>query len=349
MALTYQHFSYDIEVSSRLDRWLKRKYNGCTQGAIEKAIRARFVRVNGEKASAGTALTLGANVSVEIHLHQKWEEMSHDVPRPTVTYSFDSLILDETADFLILNKPSGLDVQGGSHVHENIDDWLRTKSSEFRLVHRIDRATSGLLIVAKSLSSAISITQMFRTRNVKKCYRAIVVGELACKSGEINLPIANHPKIASLMAIGTNRLRSKSLESDDVLRGPFGQANKALRGESEKALRGSSDGVLRCPSKKALRGQLDEGKDASTNYRLKSFNPLENWSDVELFPLTGRKHQLRLHLSAIGHPIVGDDKYGRPSHLTNRPKNVLLLHAWRISLPGVGLRWEAPLPEYWPS
>ncbi|MDR1207772.1 MAG: RluA family pseudouridine synthase [Holosporales bacterium] len=296
MSLTYQHFTYDMEVSSRLDRWLKRKYNGCTQGAIEKAIRARFVRVNGEKTSAGTALTIGTSVSVEIHLHQKWEEMSHDVLCPTVAYSFDSLILDETADFLILNKPSGLDVQGGSHVHENIDDWLRTKSSEYRLVHRIDRATSGLLIVAKSLSSAISITQMFRIRNVKKCYRAIVVGELASKAGEINLPIANHPKIASMMAVGTN-----------------------------------------------------DGKDASTNYRLKNFNPQENWSDVELFPLTGRKHQLRLHMSAIGHPIIGDDKYGGHLHLADMPKNVLLLHAWRISLPAVGLRWEAPLPTYWPN
>jgi 23S rRNA pseudouridine955/2504/2580 synthase len=296
MSLTYQHFTYDIEASSRLDRWLKRKYNGCTQGAIEKAIRARFVRVNGGKTSAGTSLNLGTNISVEIHLHKKWTEMSHDLPRPAVTYSFDSLIFDETADFLILNKPSGLDVQGGSHVHKNIDDWLRTKSREYRLVHRIDRATSGLLIVAKSLSSAISIAQMFRARDVKKCYRAIVVGELASNVGEINFPIANHPKTASLMAIGTGH-----------------------------------------------------GKEALTKYRLIRFNQLENWSDVELFPLTGRKHQLRLHLSAIGHPIVGDDKYGGCSQLAHLPEKVLFLHAWRISLPSIGLRWEAPLPAYWPA
>jgi 23S rRNA pseudouridine955/2504/2580 synthase len=242
-------------------------------------------------------LTAGAKVSIEIHLHRKWEEMSVEAPPVVVTYNFDHLILDESDDLLVLNKPSGLDVQGGSHVHENIDAWLKSKSSEYRLVHRIDRVTSGLLIVAKSLVAAISLTQMFRTRSVKKCYRAIVVGAMPQNAGEINLPIVPHTTRPSLVAIADGR-----------------------------------------------------GKPAVTKYRVVSYDSVRNFSELELVPLTGRKHQLRLHLAALGHPICGDNKYGQAgAYLHWLPPNVLLLHAWKISLVDPPRSWTAPLPDYWPD
>ncbi|MDR1907607.1 MAG: RluA family pseudouridine synthase [Holosporales bacterium] len=306
MSLSYKDYVYNEDFPSRLDRWLKRQYSGCTQGAIEKSIRARFIRVNGIRTSAGAALSAGDTVSVEIHLHQKWEDLAPVSSEKVVSYSFNDIVLDETPEFMIMNKPSGLDVQGGMHVSANIDDWLKSKSREYRLVHRIDRATSGLLIVAKTLSVAVFLTRMFREHKIKKCYRAIVYGKLVPDVGQITLPISPHGSSPSLMAVDRN-----------------------------------------------------SGKPSITNYKVLHYNAEGNWSDVELMPMTGRKHQLRVHMSAIGHPIAGDDKYDVSKKalylIDGIPRNALLLHAWRISFAQpIGNKvqarsWVAPLPGYWPS
>lgn len=295
MALTYQFETYSEDFAMRLDRWLKRRYGACTQGMIEKALRKRFIRINGVKQAAGTLLEAGDQIGVEIHMHQEWEALSKraeeaaQAKRRTRSGGIDlaPLVVDETADFLILNKPSGMDVQGGTNVDHNLADALSMKG--YRLVHRIDRATSGLLIVAKTLSAAVFLTRLFRDHKVQKTYRAIVLGRMSRASGEVNLPI----------------------------RTPNGQ------------------------------------RSAQTRYRVVREDPNGRWTDVELSPLTGRKHQLRIHMASLGHPIVGDRKYdveGRTFGMF--PEKVLFLHAQRITFrdkTGSRRTGVVPLPPYWPS
>ncbi|MDR1597480.1 MAG: RluA family pseudouridine synthase [Holosporales bacterium] len=312
MSLRFQEHIYNERFPSRLDRWLKRTYPGCAQSTIEKNIRERFIRLNGAKTTAGATLAYGDVVSVELHLHQKIEASCKHTPPKDVAYDFSKLVLDETPEFLVINKPSGLDVQGGAHVAQNIDDWLKAKSNEYRLVHRIDRATSGLLIVAKTLSIAVYLTKMFREHQIKKHYRAIVCGNIEPNTGQIELPIS--------MCAGTS----------NVIIDP------------------------------------ECGKSAATHYRRLFYNSGGDWSDVDLMPQTGRKHQLRVHMAAVGHPIVGDKKYGAPLQAPPAgkslqappagkcaPKGTLFLHAWTISFAcptdsGEVKSWCAPLPEYWP-
>jgi 23S rRNA pseudouridine955/2504/2580 synthase len=315
---------YNADFPSRLDRWLRRQYAGCTQGALERAIRSHFVRVNDLKTTAGSALNFGDKISVEIHLHQKWVNMSADEPPKVVNYNFDDLILDETADLIVINKPSGLDVQGGTRVHMNIDDWLQSKSNEYRLVHRIDRATSGLLIVAKTLKSAVTLSRMFRDQKIKKRYRAIVFGKVL--EGEINMPIVSSPKPSSPRRVYPNNVQPNVQNAPRKI--PRLVMNQLVAIESASTK-----------------------KPSITKYKGLYYNPRENWSDVELTPLTGRKHQLRIHLSAIGHPIVGDEKYDLSKKalylLNSTPAHTLLLHAWKISTHQGS--WVAPLPSYWPT
>ncbi|MDR2464053.1 MAG: RluA family pseudouridine synthase [Holosporales bacterium] len=299
MPLLFVDFVYCEDFSSRLDRWLKRKYEGCTHGVIEKSIRNRLIRVNGMKTTSGVKLVAGDKISVEVRLHERLQELSTNVPLKNVDYSLDDLIIDETPEFLIINKPAGLNVQGGKNVEMNVDEWLKTKSTEYRLVHRIDRATSGLLLIAKTLSSAVYLTKLFRERKIKKTYRAIVFGKMLTTTGDVTLPISDN--------------------------------------------------------KKDITTQIDteRGKTAITRYNVLFYNSAENWSDVELTPLTGRKHQLRIHMTAIGHPIVGDEKYDLLKKtfylLGTTIKKTLFLHSWKISFVQNRMySWTAALPNYWP-
>lgn len=296
MALTYQFFTYSEDFPTRLDRWLRRQYSACTQGMIEKALRKRFIRINGVKQAAGTLLEAGDQVGVEIHLHQEWEALSREAEKQAAKavssgaiLDLAPLIVDETPELLILNKPSGMNVQGGTNVGANLADTLRHRSKECRLVHRIDRATSGLLIVAKTLSAAVFLTGLFRDHKVRKTYRAIVGGRLKRPSGVINSPIV-------------------------------------------------TEGIER---------------SAQTRYRVVAEDPKGRWTDVELKPLTGRKHQLRIHMASLGHPIVGDRKYDSEAQTFGLfpGTKALFLHAQSLTFQdkaGVMQTWTVSLPKYWP-
>lgn len=290
MALTYHSVTYDEDFSTRLDRWLRRSYPALTQGAVQKALRDRFVRVNQAKSQASTTLKKGDRISVEIHLHQRWKALEKPERPLVATPDFSPLILDETEDLLVLNKPSGLDVQGGTKVQVHLDAWLKRAYPEARLVHRIDKATSGLLCVAKNLKTAIRLTELFRTRQVHKTYRAVIWGRPQSQKGDIRTPLPDaqgHPRSLS----------------------------------------------------------------AHTRYNVLAEGAL--WSDVELTPFTGRKHQLRLHMAGEGHPILGDRKYDTEGKTLGLlpPRGVLFLHAYQISFCGASgekSSWTAPLPSYWP-
>ncbi|MDD2742589.1 MAG: RluA family pseudouridine synthase [Rhodocyclaceae bacterium] len=191
-------------------------------------------------------------------------------------------LVHEDADFLVVNKASGLlSVPGrGPDKQDCLIHRVQAVYPEALAVHRLDMSTSGLLLLARSPAMHRELSKLFEQRQVGKRYIAVVAGELPALAGEINLP---------LICDWPNRPRQKV--------------------------------------------DFEIGKPSQTYYCQLAYDPLKNHSRVELTPITGRSHQLRVHLMALGHPILGDDLYGTAS---SAPR--LLLHASQLCfpLPGSG-------------
>ncbi len=282
---------------TRLDRWLKRQYPQLTQGLIEKWLRLGKIRVNTEKATAGLRVSETDSITVPEDLIAR---LNPEIPKKTITYSAEdldflaSLIVWEDDEICVLNKPSGLATQGGTKILRHLDGLLQAYGAgkPFRLVHRLDRDTSGVMLVAKTLKMSIHLGDAFKSRTVQKTYWAIVHGLLDEKQGIIEAPISKDT--------GAN------LEKMVV--------------------------------------DFEEGKSAKTTYKvIKSLGKKASW--IEFKPETGRTHQLRVHSSYIGHPIMGDSKYGE----TRQEEAPLCLHARKISFPdmnGKRLTFIAQPPQY---
>jgi 23S rRNA pseudouridine955/2504/2580 synthase len=204
---------------------------------------------------------------------------------------------------IVLNKPAGLPVQGGPGIVRHVDgmlDVLRDGSEHRpRLVHRIDRDTSGLLLLARTPGVAAKLAASFRSREVRKTYWAVVVGKPSPAEGVIDLPLAR-------LGIGA------------------GSLTIAAERDEEDAAHALTEYVV---------------KDAAAR----------KMSWLELSPLTGRTHQLRVHCEAIGTPILGDPKYGgEATHLDGFPDQ-LHLHARALDIPhpaGGRLKLAAELPPH---
>ena len=288
----------------RLDRWFRRHYPGLKHGALEKALRTGQIRIDGRKAKAGIRLSAGQQVRVPP------QAAGPDAAAPAVRKTVSeqdaafirSLVIYRDDDVIALNKPPGLAVQGGSKTARHIDamlDALRFGSKERpKLVHRLDRDTSGVLLLARSAAAAARLGKAFQGRDVRKVYWALVAGSPSVEQGRIDLPLAKRA---------------------------------GARGEQMAA--------------------DERGKKAITLYSVvESAGAVAAW--LGLWPLTGRTHQLRVHCAAIGHPIVGDGKYGGESAFPPGealPKK-LHLHARELALPhpsGRGeLRVSAELPQH---
>ncbi len=202
-------------------------------------------------------------------------------------------IIYEDADLLVLNKPAGLTVHEGHGQDYSLVDWLASrypdsplKSYRYGLAHRLDKDTSGVLLIAKTPEWFTYLQARFKAHEMRKTYRAVVHGQLPSAEGVIDIPIAR----------------------SQVFRTRF-EANP-------------------------------KGRESKTAFKiLKKFT---KYSYLELYPETGRTHQLRVHLSSIGHPIVGDKAYGGSGSTRS------LLHAVSIAFDspaGKPLTFEAPLPE----
>lgn len=208
-----------------------------------------------------------------------------------------SLVIGEDKHLIVLNKPSGLAVQGGSGVALSLEDLLaafaRSNGKQPRLVHRLDRDTSGVIIAAKTQPDAAFFSEVFARREAKKTYLAIVcAGAPDPVQGEINLA-----------------LKKSSRRGLDVM-------------EAAK-----------------------DGQTALTRYRTLSATP--EAAVMELTPTTGRMHQLRAHMAAIGRPIAGDGKYGGLYRIGAVEIPRLLLHAVALDVPypdRTRHSFAAPLP-----
>ncbi len=285
----------------RLDRWFRRRHPGLAQGALQRLCRTGQIRIDGKRAEAATRLQPGQAIRIPPISQPDATGIGRIDPRDVRALA--SMTIYEDDHLLVLNKPSGLPTQGGPGIVRHVDrmaDSLRDASGRRPLlVHRLDRDTSGVLLLAKGPNSAARLASLFRSREMKKTYWAVVVGRPVPAEGVIDAPLAR-----------------------------LGGGGGALT-------------VL------AERGD-DDAAPARTEYRTVD-SAARRLAWLELLPLTGRTHQLRVHCDAIGVPILGDPKYGGDRSRMERFPDQLHLHARGLAFPhldGRRLTVTAELPTH---
>jgi 23S rRNA pseudouridine955/2504/2580 synthase len=181
------------EAELRLDRWFRRHYPALTHGRLQKLLRTGQVRIDGRRAQADARLAAGQTIRVPSLGAAPAHARAQPVADPKDAAFLRRLILVEDDSLLVLNKPEGLAVQGGTGTRRHIDGMLAalaTDGERPRLVHRLDRDTSGILVVAKTAAAAARLTRAFRQHKVDKLYWALVVGRPALAAGIIDQPLA---------------------------------------------------------------------------------------------------------------------------------------------------------------
>ncbi len=294
------------EEGMRLDRWFAAHYPGVPHGRLQKLLRTGQVRVDGGRAKANTRIERGQEIRVP-PLAEPAAETATPPEKPPSARDIAfvrSLVIHKDDDILALNKPPGLAVQGGSGTVEHLDRLLDglafEKPERPRLVHRLDKDTSGVMLLARSRDAAAKLGRALKHRNARKLYWALAIGVPRPAQGEINLPLIKGG------AHGEERVHPA--DQDDAA-----------------------------------------AKQALTRYAvLEAAGRVLSW--LAMTPITGRTHQLRAHAAAIGHPIVGDGKYGgAEAHPGGEIPRKLHLHARRLTIPhprGGVFDVSAPLPEH---
>ncbi len=286
----------------RLDRWFKRHLPQIGFATVSRWARTGQIRVDGKRADPADRLVAGQVLRVPPGgtVQEKGAR-----PRPELTEAqlemADAMVIHRDRAAIVINKPPGLATQGGSGTYEHVDGLLDAYTQNGprpRLVHRLDKDTSGVLLVAATPGSAAFFSKRFSGRSARKIYWALVIGVPSIDDGMIELPLAKQP--------GTG-------------------------------------------GEKMMVDESGEGQPARTRYRvLDRAGNRAAW--VELQPLTGRTHQLRVHMAAIGHPIVGDGKYGgQEAFLSGSISRKMHLHARRLIIEhpdGAPLDVTAQLPEH---
>ena len=204
------------EADMRLDRWFRMHFPDLGHGHLQKLLRTGQVRVDGRRAKAGARLTAGAEICVpplSAHTGESKDERGPPAgPKPKAPPSeadiafIRSRVLYRDDDVIAIDKPPGLAVQGGTGTHRHVDamlEGLRFDAPETpRLVHRLDRDTSGVLLLGRSRAAAAALGKAFKGKDVRKIYWAIVVGVPEPRQGRIELPIAKLPgKAGEKMAV----------------------------------------------------------------------------------------------------------------------------------------------------
>lgn len=292
---------------ARLDRWFKRHYPALTHGRLEKLLRTGQVRLDGKRAKAGDRVAAGQTVRLPPNIGEQASERVQ-AREPRGAEGLRDLILHMDKSVIVLNKPSGLATQGGSGLTKHIDGMLDSlafeKKQRPRLVHRLDRDTSGVLVIARTVPAAAALAKSLQQRDAHKIYWALTRGVPKKERGTVKLALAKE--------------------------GGFGP-----RGRDERITT-------------AEKGE-EGARNAVTDYVVLG-HAGEEFAWVAAKPLTGRTHQIRVHLASQGAPIVGDFKYGgAEARGRGAIENRLHLHARSIDIAhpdGGRLRVTAPLPPH---
>ncbi len=313
----------DAEGEQRLDRWLKRRFPQLTQGAVEKLCRTGQLRVDGGRVKASDRVAPGMVVRVP---------PVPDAPPPPKAEGgisdddarmIEGCVIFKDQHLIVLNKPAGLPSQGGSGLdHRHVDGLTPALMFGYKerpkLVHRLDRDTSGLLVLARTDRVARALSEAFRLRTTRKIYWAAVAGVPNPRMGTIRFGLLKAP-------------------------------GHGKGGEAEKM-------VCIHPGKVDA---TEGAKRATTDYAvLDALGSRVSW--VALVPVTGRTHQLRAHMAELGHPIVGDGKYGGSgqenlgdgwgAQLGGEISRKLHLHARSLSfehpVTKARMSFVAPLPDH---
>lgn len=278
--------------AQRLDNFLLRELKGVPRQLVYRLLRTGRVRCNRRRARPDQRLRAGDEISLPRPRMGERPAGSLRSPRlAPVAY--------EDGDYLVFDKPAGLAVHGGSGLSHGLIEAARQvrKQPSLELVHRLDKETSGLLVVAKTRRGLLHLAAQLREGGVAKEYRALVCGRWSGEHARIALPLRKVPAAA-----------------------------------------GGRRSVV-----------ADDGGRAETACRLLRQHPAG--ADLSLRLLTGKTHQARVHLASVGHPIIGDERYGsreRNRELARRGCRGLMLHAakLRFTLPGgERLTLESPAPE----
>ncbi len=183
----------DIELPCRLDRYLKKLYPSLTQGMVERALRFKQIMVNSCKVAANLRIKAGDQIFIEDSLNLEPQKVSDRVFSSSTVILAGKLMKDYLVyqdEWLIaINKPVGLATQGGSKISLSIDDalqYLNSQGADLKLVHRLDKDTSGILLIAKNYVSSIKLVKAFKEKNIQKTYIAVVLGNLPQHEGEIS-------------------------------------------------------------------------------------------------------------------------------------------------------------------
>tara|TARA_B100000965_G_scaffold389357_1_gene394934 strand:- start:1194 stop:2078 length:885 start_codon:yes stop_codon:yes gene_type:complete len=266
----------------RIDRFLVKKFS-LPQSLIHKDLRKNRIKVNRKKIKYDHRLVIGDEVNLYKNYDIKKNQSKKDICKELIL-KFRKSILFRSNDYLIINKWNGIASQGGSKIGISIDDIIKEfnkKDSKLRLVHRLDKETSGIMVLSSNIKSSRYFHQIFSSRKIKKIYYAIVENKPPKRLGYFKDPIIE-------------------------------------KGES---------------------------LDAETKYEVKR-SLKNNLYLLKLYPKTGRKHQIRIHCSINGCPILADSKYNNSSVYKNESNN-LFLHAGEIEFidqSGKKINIKADLP-----
>jgi 23S rRNA pseudouridine955/2504/2580 synthase len=287
----------------RVDRWFARHFPQLGFGRLQKLIRNGEIKVDKAKVTTSTRLSAGQTIRIP-------PVDDADTPKPVRINEGDArflqdLILYEDDDLYVFNKPHGLAVQGGSGTTRHIDGMLKSlpnkKGEAPKLVHRLDRDTSGCLVVAKTSAAATHFGDVFRSRSARKIYWAVVAGNPSPRQGEISCFLL------------------KQATTD---------------GEQMVVVKNGTPGAQH-----------------SHSYYSTTDTASRRFAWVTLKPVTGRTHQLRVHMAQLGTPIIDDPRYFNIENYQGAEGlgQGLHLHARRIALPlrsGKRLDISAPLPPH---
>ena len=305
------HIAHDDD-GIRVDRWFKRHYPALTHGRLEKLLRTGQVRLDGKRVKAADRVEAGQTVRLPPQVvHGKLDAPLRRTPSPRASGDLQDQILYMDKSVIVLNKPSGLATQGGSGLTQHVDGMLDSlafeKNSRPKLVHRLDRDTSGVLVVARTSPAASQLSRSLAERDAQKIYWALTKGVPKTRRGTIKAALV---KESGFGAHGRDE-RVTTVEK--------GAANEK------------------------------DAKDAITDFVVVD-TAGEEFAWLAVKPLTGRTHQIRVHLAAIGTPIVGDFKYGGTDvRGKGAIENRLHLHARSIDISrpdGGRLAVTAPLPPH---